>query len=93
MCGDRKDRKTGKEEVIDCDIVLSAVGVTLKKIGLETLGIKTDRGVIQVDPFTKTNVAGIYAIEMLSQARHWHMWQALKAYCVSKNCRNACWTH
>ena len=59
-----KDRKTGKEEVIDCDIVLSAVGVTpnTENIGLETLGIKTDRGVIQVDPFYQTNVAGIYAI-------------------------------
>jgi len=59
-----KSRKTGKEEIIECDVVLSAVGVTpnTENIGLEALGIKTDRGLIQVDEFYKTNVAGIYAI-------------------------------
>ncbi len=59
-----KSRKTGKEEIIECDVVLSATGVSpnTENIGLEALGIKTDRGLIQVDEFYKTNVDGIYAI-------------------------------
>ncbi|MCB0608225.1 MAG: dihydrolipoyl dehydrogenase [Lewinellaceae bacterium] len=59
-----KNRKTGATEKIECDVVLSAAGVTpnTENIGLEDLGVKTDRGVIQVDPFYQTNVPGIYAI-------------------------------
>ena len=59
-----KDRKSGKEDVIECDIVLSAAGVTpnTEDIGLETLGIQTDRGFILVDEYYRTNVPGIYAI-------------------------------
>ncbi|QDA59142.1 dihydrolipoyl dehydrogenase [Hymenobacter jejuensis] len=57
--------KTQKgEEQVECDIVLSAVGVStnLENLGLEELGIKTDRGRVVVDDFYKTNVDGIYAI-------------------------------
>ncbi len=52
------------EEIIECDIVLSAVGVTtnLEGIGLETLGVKTEKGKVVVDDFYKTSVDGIYAI-------------------------------
>ncbi|TAK35735.1 MAG: dihydrolipoyl dehydrogenase [Saprospiraceae bacterium] len=59
-----KNRKDGKEEEIDCDVVLSAAGVTpnTENIGLEALGIITDRGMVKVDEFYHTNVAGIYAI-------------------------------
>lgn len=59
-----KSRKTGKEEIIECDVVLSAAGVSpnTENIGLEALGIKTERGLILVDEFYKTNVDGIYAI-------------------------------
>lgn len=59
-----KDRKTGKESIIECDVVLSAAGVTpnTENIGLEILGIKTDRGLVLVDDYYQTNVAGIYAI-------------------------------
>jgi len=59
-----KDRKSGKESVIECDVVLSAAGVTpnTEDVGLDSLGIKTDRGVIQVDEFYRTNVEGVYAI-------------------------------
>ncbi len=51
-------------EVIEAEIVLSAVGVTsnLENIGIETLGIKTDKGKVLVDEFYQTNVKGIYAI-------------------------------
>mgnify|MGYP002400489802 FL=1 len=59
-----KSRKDGATEVIECDVVLSAAGVkpNTENIGLEALGIETDRGMIKVDPFYRTNVAGIYAI-------------------------------
>ncbi len=59
-----KDRKTGKEDVITCDVVLSAAGVApnTEGIGLEELGVKTDRGLVVVDEYYRTNVEGIYAI-------------------------------
>ena len=59
-----KNRKTGKEEVIECDVVLSAAGISpnTENIGLEDLGVETDRGIIQVDDMYRTNVPGIYAI-------------------------------
>ncbi len=57
--------KTKKgEEVINCDIVLSAVGVTtnLEGIGLEEVGVATDKGKVLVDDYYRTNIPGIYAI-------------------------------
>lgn len=57
--------KTKKgEEKIDCDIVLSAVGVStnLEGIGLEDVGVATDKGKILVDDYYKTNIPGVYAI-------------------------------
>jgi dihydrolipoamide dehydrogenase len=52
------------EEVIDCDVVLSAVGVTtnLEGIGLEDVGVATDKGKVIVDDYYKTNIPGVYAI-------------------------------
>ncbi len=59
-----KNRKTGATEEIKCDIVLSAAGVApnTENIGLEELGIATDRGLVTVDEFYRTNVPGVYAI-------------------------------
>lgn len=59
-----KNRKTGKTEEIKCDVVLSAAGVSanIEDIGLETLGVKTEKGMITVDEYYQTNVPGIYAI-------------------------------
>lgn len=57
--------KTAKgEQVLECDTVLSAAGVVanIENIGLETLGVKTDKGKILVDAYYQTNVPGIYAI-------------------------------
>ncbi len=57
--------KTKKgEEVLEADIVLSAVGVVsnLENIGLETVGIATDKGKIVVDEYYRTNIPGYYAI-------------------------------
>jgi dihydrolipoamide dehydrogenase len=51
-------------ETITCDVVLSAVGVVanLEDLGLEAMGVKTDKGKITVDAFYQTNVSGVYAI-------------------------------
>ena len=57
--------KTKKgDEVIDCDIVLSAVGVVanIENIGLEDVGIATDKGKILVDEFYMSNIPGYFAI-------------------------------
>ncbi len=59
-----KDRKKGTEDTIECDVVLSAAGVTpnTEDVGLDTVGIDTDRGQIPVDDFYRTSAEGIYAI-------------------------------
>jgi dihydrolipoamide dehydrogenase len=54
----------GKTQTLTVDRVISAVGVVgnIETLGLEKLGVKTERGIIAVDSFSRTNVAGIYAI-------------------------------
>jgi dihydrolipoamide dehydrogenase len=57
--------KTAKgEEVLEADILLSAVGIktNIENIGLEETGIATDRDKILVNAFYQTNVPGYYAI-------------------------------
>jgi dihydrolipoamide dehydrogenase len=58
--------KTKKgEEIIEADVVLSAVGVTgnIENLGLDKAGVKTEKGAIIVDKKTyKTDIDGIYAI-------------------------------
>ena len=56
--------KDGKVEKITADRMISAVGVqgNIENIGLEALGVKTDRGCIVIDGYGKTNVPGVYAI-------------------------------
>ena len=56
--------KGGKTETLKVDRVISAVGVVgnIEGLGLEALGVKTDRGIVVVDGFGKTNVEGVYAI-------------------------------
>ena len=57
--------KTATGEVIlEADVLLSAVGVVanIENIGLEALGIKTEKGKIVVDANQQTAVKGIYAI-------------------------------
>lgn len=58
-----KDKK-GKEGKIECDIVLSAVGIVanLENIGLEDVGVATDKGKIMVNEYYETNIPGVYAI-------------------------------
>jgi dihydrolipoamide dehydrogenase len=52
------------QEVVEVDIVLSAVGITtnLEGIGLEEAGVKTEKGKVVVDDFYRTSVPGIFAI-------------------------------
>lgn len=80
-----KHRTTGAVSTIECDVVLSAAGVTpnTENIGLEALGIKTDRGYIVVDDMYRTNVAGIYAIgDVLSTQALAHVASAEGITCV-----------
>jgi dihydrolipoamide dehydrogenase len=57
--------KTKKgQEVVEADIVLSAVGIApnTEGIGLEELGVEMDNGRVKVDEYYRTNVEGVYAI-------------------------------
>jgi dihydrolipoamide dehydrogenase len=57
--------KTKKgEEVIEAEVVLSAVGIAtnLEGIGLEETGIRAEKGKVEVDEFYRTSVEGYYAI-------------------------------
>lgn len=57
--------KTKKgEEILDCDIVLSAVGISsnIENLGLEDVGIITDKGKIVVNEWYQSNMPGYYAI-------------------------------
>ncbi|MEM7105885.1 MAG: dihydrolipoyl dehydrogenase [Bacteroidota bacterium] len=82
-----KNVKSGKEETIECDVVLSAVGVAtnIENIGLEELGIKTERGHVVVDEYYKTNVGGVYAIgDIVSGPALAHVASAEGITCVEK---------
>ena len=52
------------QHAITAERVISAIGVTgnIENLGLEKLGVKTDRGTIVIDGACRTNVPGIYAI-------------------------------
>ncbi|WP_420432488.1 dihydrolipoyl dehydrogenase [Hyphobacterium sp.] len=79
--------KDGKTQTIEVDKVILAIGITgnIENIGLEALGVKTDRGHVVTDPFGATNVKGLYAIGDVTGAP----WLAHKAshegiICVEK---------
>ncbi|MYD26269.1 MAG: dihydrolipoyl dehydrogenase [Gemmatimonadetes bacterium] len=54
----------GKEETLKADVTLLAIGrdANIEDIGLEALGVETDRGFIKVDDECRTTVSGVYAI-------------------------------
>jgi len=57
--------KTPSGEItLEADVLLSAVGISanIENIGLETLGVKTEKGKVSVDKFYQTNVPGVYSI-------------------------------
>jgi dihydrolipoamide dehydrogenase len=80
--------KTPTGEIkIEADIVLSAVGVAtnLEGIGLEDVGVKTEKGKVLVDDFYKTNVEGVYAIgDIVKGPALAHVASAEGIICVEK---------
>jgi dihydrolipoamide dehydrogenase len=54
----------GKSRTLEVERVISAVGVVgnIEQLGLEQLGVKTERGTIVIDGYGRTTVPGIYAI-------------------------------
>ncbi len=80
--------KTPKgEEIVETDIVLSAVGITanIEGIGLEETGIKVEKDKIKVDEFYRTNVDGYYAIgDVVSGQALAHVASAEGIACVEK---------
>ena len=80
--------KTSKgEENLDCDVVLSAVGISanIENIGLEDVGIKTENGKIIVDEYYNTNISGYYAIgDVLPTQALAHVASAEGIICVEK---------
>ena len=75
------------EQTIDCDVVLSAVGIeaNIEGIGLEELGVSIENGRVIVDKFYRTNIPGIYAIgDMLPTQALAHVASAEGILCVEK---------
>ena len=58
------DTGKGTTQTLTAERVISAVGVVgnIENLGLEKLGVKTERGAIVIDALNRTNVPGIYAI-------------------------------
>lgn len=85
-CKVKVKTKTGMID-LECDIVLSAVGVqtNIENLGLEELGIKTDKGKVVVDDFYATNVKGVYAIgDIVKGPALAHVASAEGIICVEK---------
>jgi dihydrolipoamide dehydrogenase len=59
-----KIKTPSEEKIVECDIVLSAVGVApnTEGLGLEENGVKVEKGKVSVDDFYGTNIKGVYAI-------------------------------
>lgn len=75
------------EETLDCDVVLSAVGVVsnVEDCGLEDVGILVEKGKIKVDEFYKTNMPGFYAIgDVIAGPALAHVASAEGIICVEK---------
>lgn len=80
--------KTANGEItLEADIILSAVGITanIENIGLEDVGISTDKGRILVDSFYNTNIPGYYAIgDVIPGPALAHVASAEGILCVEK---------
>ena len=64
VMADFEEKRKKGEEVIEADVVLSAVGIktNIENIGLEDVGIAVDRDKILVNDYYQTNIPGYYAI-------------------------------
>lgn len=86
VCKVKVKTKTGIVE-LEADIVLSAVGVqtNLENLGLESAGVKTDKGKVLVDDFYATNIKGVYAIgDIVKGPALAHVASAEGIICVEK---------
>ncbi len=85
-CKVKVKTKTGMVD-LEADIVLSAVGVqtNLENLGLESAGVKTDKGKVLVDDFYATNIKGVYAIgDIVKGPALAHVASAEGIICVEK---------
>jgi dihydrolipoamide dehydrogenase len=74
-------------ETLEAEIVLSAVGIStnIEGIGLEEVGVHTDKGKVLVDDFYKTNIDGVYAIgDIVKGQALAHVASAEGIICVEK---------
>ena len=81
-----KDQQ-GKLQQIKAEVVLSAVGITtnLDNLGLDEVGVKTEKGIVIVDDFYRTNVPGVYAIgDIVKGPALAHVASAEGIICVEK---------
>jgi len=86
LCKVNVKTATGNE-VIEAEIVLSAVGIStnIEGIGLEEVGVKTERGKVLVDDYYKTNIDGVYAIgDIVKGQALAHVASAEGIICVEK---------
>lgn len=85
-CKVKVKTKTGVVE-LECDVVLSAVGITpnIENIGLEQVGVKTDKGRVVVDEYYQTNIKGVFAIgDIVGGQALAHVASAEGIICVEK---------
>jgi len=80
--------KTNKgEENVEVDVVLSAVGITpnTDSIGLEEAGVETEKGLVKVDEYYRTDIEGIYAIgDIIAGPALAHVASAEGIVCIEK---------
>jgi dihydrolipoamide dehydrogenase len=80
--------KTKKgEEIVEADVVLSAVGIApnIEGIGLEEMKVELDKSRIKTDEFYRTNVEGVYAIgDIVAGPALAHVASAEGIICVEK---------
>ncbi len=75
------------EKIFEVDIVLSAVGMiaNLEGIGLEEVGVKSEKGKVLIDDFYRTNIEGVYAIgDIVKGQALAHVASAEGIICVEK---------
>jgi dihydrolipoamide dehydrogenase len=80
-------KSAGGSTIVECDVVLSAVGISsnIENIGLEEVGIITDKGKVRVNEYYQTNIPGYYAIgDIIPGPALAHVASAEGIICVEK---------
>ncbi len=80
-------KSAGGSTIVECDVVLSAVGISsnIENIGLEEVGIITDKGKVKVNEYYQTNIPGYYAIgDIIPGPALAHVASAEGIICVEK---------